>query len=384
VIETTVVGLVVRFLAARATTSVRAAIAGGEVERALVSALDVGAMRAAEELAVHKPSLAADELAAAFQEQIRTAEVRTAPEREDAGIGELLHAALVEAFAPWRSEPMYEAVTTEAHFGIDVTTAVESLVAHTLRRLRSAASGNLDGLASEIRHDELLMSIRAALRNDHSREPIRPELSGATVRLAHFALDTDRCAFVAHTYDPSKPLWPSDDTGAVTYHPGGDITQYGRRWRSRTELDQYAAGLRATHNHRAFSGPTDAVVLEPEESPDDASDRSALPVFYVVVANHSHTQAILERVGVQVAYSEPLLGIPESRALRSLVTYEVPVPPVPGRHMRPAIPAIRVAPEDAAAFHIRLGFPQSFATLARVVLDFEDQEVRSPPISLAF
>lgn len=372
-LKTTVAGAVARAIALRLMSSAKEAVVGDEIERVLTAALDQAALNVALDLAPRTPAADSEGLAEALREQIHTADIAVSLDGTTP-VEQLLHAALMQAFAPWRTEPVYEAVTTANHFNVDSETVVASLVSYALAAVRAASVSDAASLATEIRHDEVLASLRRELR---AVEPARRSRQAVDLWLEHFALDDARCGFVAYTYDPAKPLWPAEDTGAVMYKPDGSVVQFGRRWTSEEDRAAHERWLVETHNHRAFTGSSDCIVLEAGD--DD------LPVFYLVVANRGTDQSILTHVGVDVRFVEPLLGIPETQVLESLVTYEISVPGALGRHLRPAIPALRVPPNDAAAFHVRLAFPQGYAIQAQVVLTFGGQaELTSPPVYLAF
>jgi hypothetical protein len=169
------------------------------------------------------------------------------------------------------------------------------------------------------------------------------------VRLQSFSINTAKCNYKEHVFDPSKPFWPEEDSGAVVFSKGEIVEKHGRQFSSNEELRDYEVMLEGTRNHRSFSRDSVHKILFERISVGD-DEESNYPNFYLSVSNSTGEHVILNAVEAVVRDVKPLMSAGQSHSLPSLTTYQLRVPPHSGNTRTPLIPNLRIVANDAAAF----------------------------------
>lgn len=176
-----------------------------------------------------------------------------------------------------------------------------------------------------------------------------------SVVLETFSIDSKKCNYKQHNFDPQKPLWPEDeDAITVVYHPDGKIGMYGKTFSSRKEAEEYGDRMKKIRNHYSFSEQSiHKIYLERLEGSAAGNDAN-YPVFYISISNHKNKHIVLSALEADVLNVTPLVSIGDSHSLLAIQTYELELPPSVGSYRKPMIPNIKIESGDAAAFEVVL------------------------------
>jgi len=174
-----------------------------------------------------------------------------------------------------------------------------------------------------------------------------------SVTLESFIINFSECDYKEYLFDPSKPFWPEEDTGAVVYQGGNLVKKYGKSFSSHEEAEEYCSLLERTRNHRSFSKRSShKMFFERLRSPNPSTPN--YPDFYVSISNNTANHIVLRSLEAVVLNVMPLASIGESHSLVSLGRYRMELKPQVGSTTISMIPNIKIESGDAAAFDLVL------------------------------
>jgi hypothetical protein len=170
-----------------------------------------------------------------------------------------------------------------------------------------------------------------------------------TISLESFTINTKRCKYIEHQFDPHKPNWIKEDNGSVIYS-GGTVTVYGKTFPSWQDAEKYRDKLRLTRNHISFNEHSPHKIYFERQEVKGPN----YPVFYFAIRNNKDKQVIIKSIRVIVHNVQPLSSIGESQVLEPIQEFEIKIEPSPGITELSLFPVIKVAGNDSTSFGLKI------------------------------